>query len=364
LIDQEFHKMQHKGGDLPEWGSAAKSYGRPCMTKAPRQLGVDSNGGGGSNDNCSKSGQGGCTRAGERESASNKTSSDNPLALCHSGSAFRNTRGPDDGVLMLPAVSGGSEGAAADNNSCVRGSCLDMAVPDWTCATVEQWLAGMSLGCLSERFLEEAIDGEALLELQEEDLAFLGVTKLGIRRKLMKQIKLLQARAPQTVGFERIPVVNPSALSSSSRSSSRHGHDSNVRTPDCVNDQVGHKRHDMSKVNGGLEPLQVRGTADGSVSQSKGPRSHDGALPSDDRGNRGCGSPGLDTGRSGSAKVSGKGKAVGDGTEKNGNHTSPDHPLAFGSRWGTSQYTDGPFNGPEMRSRKRALWKDLPPPSV
>jgi len=358
------------GGDLPEWGSAAKSYGRSCMTKAPKQLGVGSNGSGGSSEhrNKNKGGQGGSTKAGEREGTSNATSLDNPLALYHNGGALRHTRGPDSGVFILPAVSGGGEGAAAvrgkSNTGCIRDSCQDVAVSDWTCATVEQWLAGMSLGCLSEKFLEEAIDGEALLELQEEDLAFLGVTKLGTRRKLMKQIKLLQAGAPQSVGLERTPVVNPSAPSSTNRSTSSHGHDSSRTTPDCV---PGHKCHDMSKGNGGFEPLRVRGAADGRVSPSKGLRYPEGASPGDDRGDRGGGSPGspaLVAGGSGSAKVRGKGKAGGDGVEKNGNHTSPDHPLAFGCRWGTSQYTDGPFNGPEMRSRKRALWKDLPPPSV
>jgi len=335
-----------RNGDLPEWGSAANSYGRVCMTKPPRQIGANSSGGVGSSDNCGNGGQ----------KTSNETSSDNPFAVCRTGGVSRHTPGPDRGVCTLPAVSGGGERAATvhsrNNNGGLRGSCHDIAVPDWTCATVEQWLSGMSLGFLSERFSEEAIDGEALLELQDEDLVVLGVTKLGIRRKLMKQIKCLQAGMPHSVSPDCTPVMSSGVISSSSRNSSRHGHDSNMRRPDSVHDPVSHKCHDV-KDDAGYDPLGPRGAADSRASPTTRLKSHESISSHDGSGSR--------DGASRSAKAGSKGKVGADGVEKNGNHTSPEHPLAFGSRWGTSQYTDGPFNGPEMRSRKRASWNDLPP---
>ncbi|KAL5259668.1 hypothetical protein ACHWQZ_G009945 [Mnemiopsis leidyi] len=62
-------------------------------------------------------------------------------------------------------------------------------VEDWEAADVAEWLTGLGLGEYKDIFLENDISGPNLLDLTKADLKELGVTKLGHRITLTKEIK-------------------------------------------------------------------------------------------------------------------------------------------------------------------------------
>ena len=83
--------------------------------------------------------------------------------------------------LLLPAV------RCADGPADVDG---------WGVLDVSEWLTSIGLSAYSESFMREAIDGEVLLELTADDITgALGVSKLGHRKKLEKEIAQLAAAA-------------------------------------------------------------------------------------------------------------------------------------------------------------------------
>ena len=64
----------------------------------------------------------------------------------------------------------------------------------WGVTDVSEWLSSIGLSDYSEAFVREAIDGEVLLELTADDLSgALGVSKLGHRKKLEREISQLAA---------------------------------------------------------------------------------------------------------------------------------------------------------------------------
>ena len=67
----------------------------------------------------------------------------------------------------------------------------------WGVLDVSEWLSSIGLSAYSDSFVREAIDGEVLLELTADDMTgALGITKLGHRKKLEREIAQLAA-APQ-----------------------------------------------------------------------------------------------------------------------------------------------------------------------
>jgi len=87
---------------------------------------------------------------------------------------------------QLRRLEGGS-GACSD-----AGNAAADEVRTWSCVKVRAWLEEEGFSCISQRAEEEALDGESLLELTEEDLKELGLEKMGPRRKLSKRITELR----------------------------------------------------------------------------------------------------------------------------------------------------------------------------
>jgi class 3 adenylate cyclase len=79
---------------------------------------------------------------------------------------------------------------------------------------VARWLAEQGLGQYAEAFVENAIDGDVLQTLSEDDLKELGVKALGHRRKLLAAISLLGEESPPTRPPEegRTRTVEPSGI--------------------------------------------------------------------------------------------------------------------------------------------------------
>ena len=61
---------------------------------------------------------------------------------------------------------------------------------------IAEWLRGLGLGKYAPAFAENAIDWDVLPELTAEDLAGLGITSIGHRRRLLAAISALRAVAP------------------------------------------------------------------------------------------------------------------------------------------------------------------------
>jgi hypothetical protein len=60
---------------------------------------------------------------------------------------------------------------------------------------IAEWLASIGLERYAQRFAENAIDGDVLAELTEDDLEKLGVP-LGDRKRLIKAIRAMLADSP------------------------------------------------------------------------------------------------------------------------------------------------------------------------
>uniref|UniRef100_A0A7S4PYC7 SAM domain-containing protein n=1 Tax=Alexandrium monilatum TaxID=311494 RepID=A0A7S4PYC7_9DINO len=217
-------RVQPSPADLPEWGSGAASYGRECIMEPVRQLGT-ADGAGGRGGPSARSAatpgaaaeSGGGGRGSGGLSNSNEASADNPLAVRLSRPAAGGGRcagaGSADRAAASPAAPGRRRGPGTR-----AGSYRDQGAPhagagdapgggapaaEWPCETVQQWLERAGWGALAARFGQESVDGEALLELQDEDLASLGVTRLGDRKKLLKQIRLLRSESAMNVSLKR-----------------------------------------------------------------------------------------------------------------------------------------------------------------
>lgn len=68
----------------------------------------------------------------------------------------------------------------------------------WTVAECAAWLESIDLGELREVFGEQSIGGAELVDLSEDDLKSMGISKLGHRKKLIKKIAAL--RGDSTAG--------------------------------------------------------------------------------------------------------------------------------------------------------------------
>jgi SAM domain (Sterile alpha motif) len=63
---------------------------------------------------------------------------------------------------------------------------------------IAQWLASIGLERYTQRFVENAIDGDVLAELTEGDLEKLGI-RVGDRKRLIKAIRARLAYSPDAV---------------------------------------------------------------------------------------------------------------------------------------------------------------------
>jgi SAM domain (Sterile alpha motif) len=63
---------------------------------------------------------------------------------------------------------------------------------------IAEWLASIGLARYSQRFVENAIDGDVLAELKEADLEKLGIP-LGDRKRLVKAIRAMVADSPSAL---------------------------------------------------------------------------------------------------------------------------------------------------------------------
>ena len=66
-------------------------------------------------------------------------------------------------------------------------------VDSWTVGQVGQWLQFLDLGQYRKKFTSNSISGAELVELDQEDLVQLGITTLGHRKRILTEIKNLQA---------------------------------------------------------------------------------------------------------------------------------------------------------------------------
>jgi len=74
----------------------------------------------------------------------------------------------------------------------------DVKVEDWTTEKVQEWLKKsedwekLGLPLVPQKFFDEDVSGSALLSLAERDLEFLGISKLGPKRRIMERITILK----------------------------------------------------------------------------------------------------------------------------------------------------------------------------
>lgn len=101
------------------------------------------------------------------------------------------------------------------------------AVDSWTVGQVGQWLQFLDLGQYRKKFTSNSISGAELVELDQEDLVQLGITTLGHRKRILTEIKNLQANKEALVdnsdswseGSDSNTSASGAASSSSSSSS-------------------------------------------------------------------------------------------------------------------------------------------------
>ena len=78
----------------------------------------------------------------------------------------------------------------------------------WDAYAVIQFLRLKGFADYADMFSEEAIDGEALLDLTDEELkADLGVAKLGVRKSLLRHISAL--KPPDGLGTGSVATAPP-----------------------------------------------------------------------------------------------------------------------------------------------------------
>jgi hypothetical protein len=69
----------------------------------------------------------------------------------------------------------------------------------WTVEEVCLWLSSVGLGSYTDKFTENAISGDVLLELGKDDLDYMGIKALGHRKLLLKGVASLRQNAGMTV---------------------------------------------------------------------------------------------------------------------------------------------------------------------
>merc|ERR1712146_327977 len=62
----------------------------------------------------------------------------------------------------------------------------------WTIDKVSEWLVSVGLGHLKEIFQGHRISGDVLVDLSQSDLAEMGVSALGDRKRILRGIALLR----------------------------------------------------------------------------------------------------------------------------------------------------------------------------
>lgn len=70
----------------------------------------------------------------------------------------------------------------------------------WTPAEVRGWLQSINLGRFAPLFEEHDVGGDVLLDVTQEDLQEMGVTKVGDKKRLMRALEALQAEAAAREG--------------------------------------------------------------------------------------------------------------------------------------------------------------------
>jgi len=191
--DNHFARRASAGGansfaeELPEWGSGPSRYGRACLDAPPREIGL------------------GPHAVQNTGPTSNDISGDNTLAAamgCVRGPGGNRHNWSATGQYMHPGNAGDSLACHADlhNQTDGFGHMGHDSAAHWQCADVEDWLGRVGCAHLVPKFAEEAIDGVALLELQDEDLALLGIGKIGERKRLLRQIRSLHQQGSTAGG--------------------------------------------------------------------------------------------------------------------------------------------------------------------
>eukprot|EP00927_Polykrikos_kofoidii_P071376 TRINITY_DN67641_c0_g1_i1.p1 TRINITY_DN67641_c0_g1~~TRINITY_DN67641_c0_g1_i1.p1 ORF type:complete len:481 (+),score=45.19 TRINITY_DN67641_c0_g1_i1:48-1445(+) len=391
-------------GEQPEWGSSVASYGRDCMTSAPRHRGgadvVPGDDRRSNGDDC----------------GTNETSYDNPLSLLRASPLSCKTHPCESDPLLArrghlaqgrstpsrdkpqhvtfdvtkppcrlgPTEQGETPFITSDDHSSpsrpkradVDGfaDCGAPRISQWTCAMVQSWLVNIGLGCLARRFAEEAIDGEALLECREEDLMVLGVERLGDRKKLMKQIRLAQAdganRACSPPNANRVSssFVNVGSVTDHDYPVPESRQMMGGSEPNWAGG--GHVRSGNRSCDGSEPSFSLEASCDKSCARNDSNPSRDAGSPlaatgaSDPHSNAASvDNPLVPTNRCRPAKdperVSGAhGKSIGkDKEDKSANFTSADNPLACGNYWGDVR---GLPERPRVHGevKQRGTWRD------
>jgi len=383
------------------------------------------------------------------DSVSNETSAESPFAMTRSrggaavcpkahgagfdrlGSAVQGRRSPtmekDKHVEFNLGATMGRAGFSAmdqevainDHNLTQSADGASASVSCWSCSQVQRWLTAIGFSNLVQKFEDEAIDGEALLELLEEDLVLLGISRLGDRKRLMKHVRLLQAdqaelsissgggggrggEARGGCGGRRPPELDDSRMDAHRATDAwnhgqRHGEGADI---DAGHENFGHlERHSSDKRDGppsacrrrSPEPSsndaspdnplafgynmgsdQTGGSSARSASTSKGRASSPGAssnepspdnplVPSNSGRTRRERSASTQNTVNGTSDKNTKKKSSKNDGDSNANVTSPDNPLAFGHYWGKQRGL--PERPAVMGSFKdRSTWHDDPGP--
>ena len=73
----------------------------------------------------------------------------------------------------------------------------------WSAEEVGVWLKSIELGEYAKKFIDNAISGMELLELEEEDVISLGIKALAHRKRILSKIKELNKSTCSTIGKKK-----------------------------------------------------------------------------------------------------------------------------------------------------------------
>ena len=82
----------------------------------------------------------------------------------------------------------------------------------WTVNEVGQWLTRQGFSSYAENFRQHDVSGAELLNLDSSDYAELGITQVGVRKRLQEAIATLRARMLQVTNWPFSHVINQQAL--------------------------------------------------------------------------------------------------------------------------------------------------------
>mmetsp|Transcript_41440 Transcript_41440/g.104502 ORF Transcript_41440/g.104502 Transcript_41440/m.104502 type:complete len:560 (-) Transcript_41440:285-1964(-) len=91
----------------------------------------------------------------------------------------------------------------------------------WTVKDVGTWLESLGLHDFKSGFADNAVSGTELLDLDEEDLVFLGLTKIGYRKKVSLAIEELRKASAKETKEEDDSGSDSASLSASAASSTK-----------------------------------------------------------------------------------------------------------------------------------------------